>query len=901
MANFVTTFILLVCHILRQGGIVQEPPRATISRVEESAADKNNAAKETDSGDRRVSKAEFAQLRKAMDSLKTDAALAAKLAGELAGSAEPLPDRVLATVLWIQGSGLAISEQYEHALEVLDHAEKLARQISDDKLLRRILRYKSAAACECSEYTVGRDAAIEAIRLSESMKDTTAYVATLHSELASNESALGNKETAIEHLQTAVEISYRCNDRKGQSQWLVNAACLMSELGQHQQAIDSYQRVLKLESGETENLAVAAAHRGLGEALIEIGLLPDAETHLQTALLLCKQPGAESIRGSVEASLGKLFIVRSDLGLAQHHFLNSLVIFKDLGNTPGIIAAEQALRKLEGSADLTADIFNIREQLVQAEESNDLELQVALHKELSQKLGVANQWHESSTHATRADVLGQQLASARFNDKIARLLSEMSHREKRQAIEDLQDEVSAREKLIVAQWRLNIGLVGCIGLMFVVMLVIFMLLQSKRRAVRELRAAQHTLREQKLVQSNMERRLADQQKTQSLALMASGIAHDFNNLLAGIAGLAELATMSLAVDRKNELLQQITETSLQASGLTGQLMQFLGKPRNESVQCNVADVIESTKGLLQSVARPNVLSLEGAVEPCFAEIDETRLRQVLVNLVSNAAEASESEGQISVGIDSPDLSKGDLLHMNCDAELQPGEYCRIRVVDSGHGISAETKAHLFDPYFSTKAMGRGLGLSSVIGIVRSCRGFVFVESEPGHGCCFSVFLKCSDSPVAAATAPPEMQPTSQPEVSSGFVPRVLMVDDEQMLLDMQTEYLTMCGFRVFTARSAEEALSLAAENGMQFDCAVTDFCMGGKDGKWLAAQLRLSAPNLPIIMCSGFSGGAIEFGREVSKVLSKPYSPQALVKLINECIGAQNSAAISECNQPPVK
>ena len=892
MANFATMLCLLTCHLLRtdEGTLVLS--EAAIAEYESAVRDSRPARKVVPLGPR-VPAATIVQMRKAMASLQTDPALAAELAGALAANSEGLPDRVFATVLWIQGSGLAISEKYRQALDILTQAETLARKINDDKLLRRVLRYKSAAAYECAEFVSGRDAAIEAIRLSEVLKDETVYVATLHSDLAINESALGNKEAAIEHLISAVEISDRSGDKTSLSKWLVNAGGLMSELGQHQQAIDSFQRVLKLEGSETENLVVVAAHGGLGEVLVDEGRLSDAEIHLQSALVLCEQPGAESIRGNVEASLGRLFAARNNGPQAEHHFKKSLAVFQQLKNPSGVAMAEQALRNLSDSATPEQDIVAIRRDLEQAEGAKNLELQIALHKELSGKLGDAELWRESSIHARRAAVLEQQLASTKFTGRIAGLLAEVSHLEKQQVIQDLQSEVSLGEKLIIAQRRWNMGLVVCLGMMLAVLVMIIVLLQSKRRAVRELRLAQSNLREQKIVQVKMERRLAEQQKTQSLALMASGIAHDFNNLLAGIAGLAELAVVSSAVDRKNELLQQITETSLQASGLTGQLLQFLGKPGKEPVQCDVADVIESTIGLLQSVARPNVLSLEGRAGPCHAEIDETRLRQVLVNLVSNAAEASGAESRILLSIDSLDLSKSEMQRMNSDAELQSGEYCRIRVVDSGHGISAETRARLFDPYFSTKAIGRGLGLSSVIGIVRSCRGFVYVESEPERGCCFSVFLKSVKCQVECCAAA-ENDFVNHDEVTLNSSPRILVVDDEPALLDMQNEYLTISGFRVSTARSAEEAFRLAVEQEMEFDCVVTDFCMDGKDGKWLAAQLRSLVPDLPVIMCSGFSDGAIQPGEEVTKVLSKPYSPKTLVSLIRECIGTQNSEGTAE-------
>ena len=839
----------------------------------------------------KVSKEVMDRVKLAMNDLKTDPALAAKRAEEIVTSEITLPDRLLAHILWIQGSGLAISEQHTQAFEVLSRAEQVSRDCGDDKTLRRTLRYKSASAFECSRFNEGRDAAIEAIALSASLNDQSIYVAVLHNEAANNESALGNAESAIQHLRKAIEISEQKDDTKGLCQWLVNAANVMLELGQYDQAIDSCQRVLQIEGEHSTSLVTAATHGVLGEALLETGLHSESIRHLQRALVLSRADGAEIIRGTTEATLGNLHRIQNDFPQAVQHYKNSLTIFQEINNPSGIAAAEQALRNLQQPGDVKAHIEAIQKELKQAEASAELKLQISLHQELEREFGIISQWQQSAFHASSAAELERQLQLASFNGRIAALLAGMSHAEKIRLIDELQTEVSARTQLLHAQSRWNTSLIVCICIMLVIVVTIASLMYRMLRALRDVRTAKESLRQQEQIQLKLERRLAEQQKSESLALMASGIAHDFNNLLSGIAGLAELATMSTRVAEKDDLLQQISTTSLQASQLTGQLMQFLGRPNNDAGQCDLSGVLTSMSGLLQSIARPNTVVVKRNNGPLYSEIDDTRLRQVLVNLVANAAEASAGDRVISVSVELIHLSQSQIAAIQSDTHLPPGDYCRVVVEDSGHGMSRETKARLFDPYFSTKGVGRGLGLSSVVGIVRSCSGLIDVESAPGQGCRFSIYFPS----VAGCDIPvllPKVTPSApQPHIEAGTPRCVLIVDDEALIRDMQAQYLQMSGFRVLTAKSAEEALMLVRTTAETIDCLVTDFCMDGKDGKWLAQQVKLILPGIPVILCSGFVSEPLDAKGDITRVLAKPFSPKLLVKTINVCIQGGRSTA----------
>lgn len=839
---------------------------------------------------------EMSQLKAALNALNSNPGEAAVLAEKLLSSPPkiPWPDSFVCKALWIQGVGLAISEQHRKALSVLKEAEALARKFGDDKQLRQVLRYKSASALECAEYNVGRDAALEAIKISESFEDSTAYVARLYNELAGNESALGNKQSAIECLLKADEISERCDDQIGRTQWLVNAAGLMAELQQYEQAIESYQRILKIQGNDVRNMVSLAAHAGLGDCLVETKKFKLAKQHLQLALEMCEMPGTDHLRGGVELSLGIMHVGMHEHQTAKQHLMAAMEIFEKLEQPAELAQVRHALRILEPSDDVDERIRNIRGDLARAVESGDIELQISLHRELADLLTKIQRWKPASSHSRLASKLEEELAKHRTDAAFAKAFSELGQREMQMLIDSLESEASARSQLVVAHRRWNIGLVVCVCVLVVVVLVIGGLLSKYFRALQDVKAANENLRLQKVLQSKMERRLAERQKSESLAQMASGIAHDFNNLLAGIAGLAELAAVSNPVNRKDQLLGQIKDASLQASGLTGQLMQFLGNPRMDSTGCDMVHVARSTEALLQSVARPNLLQMSVSDGACFAGIDDTRLRQVLVNLVANAAEASDSDGRIVLSIDTVYMDRPNIARLTDDQELTAGDYCRIQVVDNGSGMTSDTRSRLFDPYFSTKSMGRGLGLSSVIGIVRSCGGFVEVESEAGKGCCFTIYFK-SISELAVCKAidgPAELKLPRNCDADEQKT--VLIVDDERILLEMQAEYLQLAGFRILTADSAEQGLSIAQRHMSEIDCLVTDFCMRGKNGMWLAEQLKTASPGLPVILCTGFADGSLKSGETISRVLSKPYSPRTLVEIIRECISTKDVVRIAE-------
>ncbi|MFO7562881.1 MAG: ATP-binding protein [Enhygromyxa sp.] len=244
-----------------------------------------------------------------------------------------------------------------------------------------------------------------------------------------------------------------------------------------------------------------------------------------------------------------------------------------------------------------------------------------------------------------------------------------------------------------------------------------------------------------------ERRLLESQRIESLGLLAGGVAHDFNNLLVGVLGNADLALASLPAEAPaRPRVQDIVEAAMQASRLCAQMLAYAGQAQLETTRFEIGALIEQVTALLRaSIPKHCALDLRLASAPIWVEGDSTQITQILMNLVTNAADAiGDSQGRISVTTSERVLGDPELAGLIGSPKLEPGTYACVQVRDDGCGMSEETRARVFDPFFTTKPHGHGLGLAAMLGIVARHQGGVRVESELGRGSCFCLCL-----PVAA--------------------------------------------------------------------------------------------------------------------------------------------------------
>lgn len=384
---------------------------------------------------------------------------------------------------------------------------------------------------------------------------------------------------------------------------------------------------------------------------------------------------------------------------------------------------------------------------------------------------------------------------------------------------------------------------------------------------------------------DFERRLLQSQKLESIGVLAGGIAHDFNNLLTGVLGHANFARSELARGSTNvdHLLAQVETSAQRAADLCRQLLAYAGKGRIvvRLIDLNVA--IQQTIPLLNlSVSKKVTLDLQlGASLPPLRG-DPSQINQVLLNLVTNASEAIGNEpGTVTVRTDRVNVTPMDMLTLTASPEMEPGTFVCLEVRDTGCGIAPETISHIFEPFFTTKFVGRGLGLAAVIGIVHGHKGGIRVSSQVGVGTTFELFLPVvampPRSPTPLSTAPGQMQARGT----------VLVVDDDETVREFAATILSSVGYQVISAGDGEEALTKLRRDPMVFDAVLLDLTMPKLDGEDTLMALRMIAPNLPVVLTSGYGEQAVVqrfVGRGLADFLPKPFLTEALVHTINTAI-----------------
>jgi PAS domain S-box-containing protein len=381
-----------------------------------------------------------------------------------------------------------------------------------------------------------------------------------------------------------------------------------------------------------------------------------------------------------------------------------------------------------------------------------------------------------------------------------------------------------------------------------------------------------------------EAHLREAQKLESLGLLAGGVAHDFNNLLVGVIGNASLALEMLPPDHAAaELLDGVIKTGQQAAHLTRQMLAYSGKGKFLVEALNLSVLIPEMAGLVRtSISKKIALHLDLEEDLPPVEADRGQLQQVFMNLALNAAEAIGShDGLITIKTGVQDVNEGYMrLHAEA-AELRPGEYVYLEVRDTGCGMDDATRARIFDPFFSTKFTGRGLGLAAVAGILRSHKGAIMVASAPGKGSCFTVLF-----PAAPRAAEERPAAASSAAVQGSGV--VLVVDDEKLVRDMVKKALERYGYTVLLADGGLAAIDLLKRHPGDIALVVLDLSMPRMSGEEALAELRKIRPEVKVLVSSGYSESetmTMFKGQRVSGFIQKPYTGAGLAEKVKICLG----------------
>lgn len=344
----------------------------------------------------------------------------------------------------------------------------------------------------------------------------------------------------------------------------------------------------------------------------------------------------------------------------------------------------------------------------------------------------------------------------------------------------------------------------------------------------------------------LQTQLIQAQKMEAIGTLAGGIAHDFNNILTAVIGYTELAQMNFEAGSEiKEDLKEVLAASVRAKDLVDQILSFSRQTQKEQVPVQMRLIVKEALKLIRSSLPVTIDIRQSILSQSLVLSDPTQLHQIVMNLCTNAAHAMREKGGIlEVVLTDVEL---DSAFCSTHAEIQPGTYQKLTVSDTGHGISADVMNQIFDPFFTTKPKneGTGLGLSVVHGIVKDSGGTITVYSEPDLGTTFNLYF-----PIIKGRA--EEKPEEHTILPTG-TERILVVDDEKVITDILNKTLSNLGYTVEARTSSLETLALFKAMPDKFDLVITDMTMPQMTGDKLALELLKIRPDLPVILCTGFS------------------------------------------------
>jgi PAS domain S-box-containing protein len=381
----------------------------------------------------------------------------------------------------------------------------------------------------------------------------------------------------------------------------------------------------------------------------------------------------------------------------------------------------------------------------------------------------------------------------------------------------------------------------------------------------------------------LENQLQQARRMEAVGRLAGGIAHDFNNLLTIIKGYVEMATnRSGAQPELRRDLQHIGDASERAGTLVRQLLAFSRKQVLKPKILDLNGIVLNLDKLLRRLLAETVAMKTIAGQSVGAvKADPSQIEQVIMNLVVNARDAMPKGGRILIETSNVEL---DDSYMQDHATVRPGRYVMLAVTDTGIGMTSDTMAHIFEPFYTTKESGRGtgLGLSTVYGIVKQSGGYIWVYSEPGKGTTFKVYLPRVEEPVEVSSS----TETLAPAASDGDE-TILLVEDEPAVRELTRMVLSKRGYSVLEALNPADAERLAASHGSEIHLLLTDVVMPGMSGRELAKRLTARHSNLRVLYMSGYTYNVIaEDGtlEEGAAFLQKPFTPQVLAQKVRETL-----------------
>ena len=381
----------------------------------------------------------------------------------------------------------------------------------------------------------------------------------------------------------------------------------------------------------------------------------------------------------------------------------------------------------------------------------------------------------------------------------------------------------------------------------------------------------------------LEQQLVLSQKLDAIGRLSGGVAHDFNNILGVIIGYSEALQEKFGPDDPyREAVDEIQKAGKRAASLTQQLLAFSRKQVLEPKVLDLNAVVADVEKMLRRLIGEDIeLKLTTSPELGMVKTDRGQIEQVILNLAVNARDAMPRGGELKIETANAELTEKDAKRYRY---VVPGQYVNLQIGDTGCGMDEELQSHIFEPFFTTKEKGKGtgLGLATVYGVIKQSGGYIWVESQPGKGSRFSIYLRRVEGSAE------KVLETEGPVKRIRGPQTVLLVEDEASLRKLTRNTLEQVGFTVLEAQDAFEAVNIAAQTNAVIDLLLTDVVMPGRSGPELAGDLAAARPRMRVLFMSGYTDGAIEAHGVLESgilILRKPFTRHQLTLSIEEVLG----------------
>ena len=764
----------------------------------------------------------------------------------------------------------------KEAGELVEKAKALVADSDDLVIQRSLWQIDGVIAAMNDELQRSIECSNKCIEISEKISPGDKYLVFPLNERGLVYQRMNRYSEAISDYQRAMKIADAAGYAPMKVKLYVNLGAVFNELNVHEKADENYRKGLRIAEQVGDVYSKLLILVNLGNNFLDQDDYKSGSKYYQQALELAEKYPRLPPNGQLYMGLGDVAAKSLDFVEAKKQYQNAKKAYAQMQDKTGVQTAKSkvAIAKFE-IAKVEAQRNETDKKLV-IEHHQDLDEQIKAVEAVLADLSLREDRNAIESAMCRLASLcskrGEWRRATELMAKVLKSKQEGWDEVSRLSIETIAKREQDINELNLANQRLTYALFGG-GSLALIGLIVWRL---KRLSDRKLKQANASNRSEQQKNSLLHLQLLEKQKEEGLITMASGLLHDFNNYLATIVASAELGLQTNEPSKKNELLQTVLSSGISASGLTQRIYEYVGKglPADEGV-VSLSELVRTNEDSWACIAGPENKFAVSIDEDCFLPITEEQLDRVIVNLIKNSAEALEQPGFIRV---SSELVRSD--------RNQAG-VCKIVVEDNGSGMTSETCRLSSDPYFSTKGIGRGLGLAAVKGIVEGCEGKIGIESEVGKGTSVTIaFPTISKAEFEVQTAALDRLRTRRSTVGNvSLHGHFVLVEDDPILLNGLRKLLEFHNLKLTTFDQGKAAIDFFASTSEQVDILITDFALGdGVSGKEVASEARKRQPNCRTMLISGFAEDEVFESKLFDTFLSKPFMVEELRLALAELI-----------------